>query len=299
MIRFGEDRATRRTKFTQNRSDNNSNTMIRASRVLRKGEVKNKAFDYAYKAVGREDLGTPAAIPKSTSGTEETMMPWNGWFSSFLKDKLGDAKYQKLREAVLYRPGDYLGMEQLPRPNTKLGLSAQDPDYVKQYRYPSPGSQPPVKQPDEDPSFGNAGDDPYDVTYYKRDTGRRYTSDTAIMHRDLERIKLDLLPQDDPRVMEAIAEFEKGPGSAPGNKGRFATGQTNYDTKDGLRASMSTSFEATERSLDANMPDHLPTPVWMSKQAEIVAWYEERDLPVAMGGTGFGTVPTHARIAKW
>jgi hypothetical protein len=37
----------------------------------------------------------------------------------------------------------------------------------------------------------------------------------------------------------------------------------------------------------------------MSKQDEIVAWYEERDLPVSIGGTGFGTVPTHARIAKW
>ena len=147
--------------------------------------------------------------------------------------------------------------------------------------------------------IGNAGDDPYDVTYYKRDTGRRYTSDNADMHRDLERIKLELLPQDDPRVVEALAEFDKGPGSAPGNKGRFATGQTSYDTKDGLRASMSTSWEATERSLDANMPDHLPTPEWMSRQAEIVAWYEERDLPVSIGGTGFGTVPTRARIAKW
>ena len=48
-----------------------------------------------------------------------------------------------------------------------------------------------------------------------------------------------------------------------------------------------------------NIPHQLPTPVWMDKQDEIVAWYEERDLPVAIGGTGFGTVPTHARIARW
>ncbi len=47
------------------------------------------------------------------------------------------------------------------------------------------------------------------------------------------------------------------------------------------------------------MLSQLPTPVWMSKQEEIVNWYEERDLPVCIGGTGFGTVPTHARIAKW
>lgn len=282
--------------------------MIRATRVVRKEEVK-KATEFAYRAVGREDLGTPAAIPKANVGTEESMMPWNGWFSSFLKDKLGDDRYTKLRNTVLYRPGnstsgpdnkgvlgDYLSMEQLPRPNTKLEVA---PGVYKQFRYPSPGSQPPVKQPDEDPSFGNAGDDPYDATYYKRDTGRRYTSDSTTMHRDLERIKLDLLPKDDPRVQEAIAEFEKGPGSAPGNKGVFATGKTDYDTKDGLRAAMSTSWAATEKSLDDNMPDHLPTPIWLSKGDEIAKWYEDRDLPVFIGGTGFGTVPTHARIAKW
>lgn len=155
--------------------------------------------------------------------------------------------------------------------------------------------------PTSDPSFGNAGDDPYDSTYYKRDTGRRYTSDpaTGSLHRDLEKIKLELLPQDDPRVKEAMEEFQNLPGSSPGNKGVFATGKSDYDTKGGLRATMSTSWEATEESLDANMPDHLPTPVWLSKQEEIVAWYEERDLPVAIGGTGFGTVPTYARIAKW
>ena len=43
----------------------------------------------------------------------------------------------------------------------------------------------------------------------------------------------------------------------------------------------------------------LPTPVWMSKQEEIVSWYEERDLPVPIGGTGYGLVPTKARIARW
>jgi len=43
----------------------------------------------------------------------------------------------------------------------------------------------------------------------------------------------------------------------------------------------------------------LPTPVWMEKQAEIVAWYEERDLPVAIGGTGFGLTTTKVRVARW
>eukprot|EP00571_Detonula_confervacea_P015542 CAMPEP_0172309632 /NCGR_PEP_ID=MMETSP1058-20130122/10284_1 /TAXON_ID=83371 /ORGANISM="Detonula confervacea, Strain CCMP 353" /LENGTH=271 /DNA_ID=CAMNT_0013022291 /DNA_START=70 /DNA_END=885 /DNA_ORIENTATION=+ len=271
--------------------------MIRASLVLRSSDVKNKAANIAAKAVSRAEVGTPASIPTATTGTEETMMPWNGWFSSFLKDKLGDEKYGKLRKLVLYKPDDYNDFEQMPRPNTKLGISAKDPKLMMQFRYPSPGSQPPVEQPLTDASFGNAGDDPYDVTYYKRDTARRYASDP--MSRDLEKLKLELLPQDDPRVKEAMEEFEKGPGSSPGNKGVFATGKTDYDTKGGLRAAMSTSWEATEASLDANMPDHLPEPVWMDKQAEIVAWYEERDLPVSIGGTGFGCVPTNARIARW
>lgn len=46
----------------------------------------------------------------------------------------------------------------------------------------------------------------------------------------------------------------------------------------------------------------LPTPVWMKtkeSEDEVLAWYEERDLPVPIGGTGFGTVPTKARIARW
>jgi len=268
--------------------------MIRASLAFRNSDAKKKVVDIAAKNISRADVGTPASKPTATSAPEETMMPWNGWFSSFLKDKMGDEKYDKLRRLVLYKPDDYLDFEQMPRPFTKLSISEKDPKLMHQFRYPSPGSQPPVTQPLEDPSFGNAGDDPYDSTYYKRDTGRRYKEGS-----ELDRLKLELLPQDDPRVKEAMEEFDKGPGSSPGNKGVFATGKTDYDTKGGLRAAMSTSWEATEKSLDDNMPDHLPEPVWMSKQQEIVDWYEERDLPVAIGGTGFGTVPTHARIARW
>jgi len=271
--------------------------MIRATLVLRKsGEAKNQFA----KAVSRSDVGTAASVPKATSAPEDaSMMPWNGWFGAFLKDKLGPEKYEKLRHLVLYKPDSYTDFEQMPRPNTKLGISENDPNLKHQFRYPSPGSQPPVREPETDASFGNAGDDPYNVSYYKRDTGRRYTSEPgAGLHRDIEKIQLELLPQDDPRVKEAMEEFEKGPGSSPGNKGQFALAKTNYDPT-GLRASMSTSWKATQESLDSNMPDHLPTPVWMEKQAEIVAWYEERDLPVAIGGTGFGLTTTKARVARW
>ena len=231
--------------------------MIRASLALRNSDAKNKAASIAAKAVGRADLGTPAAKPSATSAPETTMMPWDGWFSSFLKDKLGDDKYDRLRRLVLYRPDDYTNFEQQPRPNTKLGISERDPTLTHQFRHPSPGSQPPVEQPVVDPTFGNAADDPYDSTYYKRDTGRRDTSDPAAMNREVERVRLGLLPQDDPRVKEALEEFDAGPGSSPGNKGVFATGPSDFDKTGGLRASMSTNFETTEASLDANMPDHV------------------------------------------
>lgn len=317
--------------------------MIRATLVLRSNNgFKKHTADIAAKAVSRDDLGTPAAKPAASAAPEESMMPWDGWFSSFLKDKLGDDRFKRLREIVLYRPDNYMGFEQVPRPDTKLPIAKDDPSRVHQFRQPSPGSQAAARMAESDASMGNAAhaDDPYDVSYYKRDTGRRYTVEHGAGPRDLERIRLELLPQDDPRVKEAKEEFEKGPGSSPGNKGRFALAQTHYDPT-GLRASMSTSFKATEDNLDANMPDHvssssilppsflfvpsfhpsstprhdvndhrllidvirkhskLPTPVWMKKQEEIVAWYEERDLPVPIGGTGFGVAPTHARIARW
>lgn len=236
--------------------------MIRASAILRlsaskPGGTAKGASEYAYRAVSREDLASKSTPTPAKEAPEETMMPWNGWFSSFLSDKLGEERFQSLRKLLLYRPDDYTGFEQMPRPHHKLGISEEDPNLTHKFRQPSPGSQPPVSlDRDSDPSFGNAADDPYNVSYYKRDTGRRYTSDPAAKHRDIESIKLALLPADDPRVQEAKEEFEKGPGSSPGNKGIFATGKTTYDPS-GLRATMSTSFEATEASLNENMPDHV------------------------------------------
>jgi hypothetical protein len=35
-----------------------------------------------------------------------------------------------------------------------------------------------------------------------------------------------------------------------------------------------------EKSLDANMPDHLPKPIWMGQEDSIVKWYTDRTLPV-------------------
>jgi len=107
-----------------------------------------------------------------------------------------------------------------------------------------------------------------------------------------------MLPPDDERVIEAKAALADGPGSSPGNKGMFATGKTDYDPA-GLRASMSANHAALKKSLDDNMPDHLPTADWESRADEIVAWHLERDLPVPIGGTGWGTIATEGRVARW
>ena len=121
------------------------------------------------------------------------------------------------------------------------------------FRYPSPGTRDSGRQPTADP--GTVDEDPFNIAYYPRDTRRRY-QDPAFPNQELEEIKLALLPEDDEAVKEAKEKFEAGATSSPGNKGMFATGPSDFDPS-GLRATMSTSHEAVQKSLDANMPDHV------------------------------------------
>jgi len=82
-------------------------------------------------------------------------------------------------------------------------------------------------------------------------------------------------------------------------QGRFATGPSDFDPS-GLRATMSVTWDETEKSLDSYMPDHLPTPTWVGKEEEVAKWYEERDLPVPFGAPYEGlVVPRERRIAYW
>ena len=97
--------------------------------------------EYAYRAVSRDDLTSKSSASPATTAPEESMMPWNGWVSSFLRDKLGEDRYQSLRKLLLYRPDDYTGFEQMPRPNSQLPLSKEDPRLNHKFRQPSPGSQ--------------------------------------------------------------------------------------------------------------------------------------------------------------
>lgn len=251
--------------------------------------VAKKVIPAASRAVTAAEA--PTIAPNATSSNTESQMPWNGWFTSFVANSMGPTNYEKLRSMLVFRPDDIHNLEQIPKPNTKVSLT-EDGSQTAMFRYPSPGSQKGGRQPTLD-----VGEDPYNIAYYPRDTKRRY-DDPAFPNQDSEEMKLALLPDDDEAVKEAKERFEEGPQSSPGNQGRFATGPSDFDPS-GLRASMSTSHEAVQKSLDANMPDHLPMPDWWDRQDEIVEWYEKNNLPVPLGATGWGTVPREGRIARW
>lgn len=240
----------------------------------------------------------PHTLPAIQS-IEESQMPWNGWVSALLKDKLGPDRFESIRRFLTFRPDDPHHLSQIPFPNTRIDLTS-DPNGPKaSFRHPSPGSQQPAgKPPIEDSNSLYA--DPYFVSYAPRDTARR-NADPAFPSIDNERLKLQLLPQDSPEVQDMQQRFEQGPKSSPGNKGRFATGPSNFDTTGGLRATMSTNHAVLNQALDSFMPNHLPTPTWFKEeeQEKIVAWYKANHLPVPLGQTGWGCVPREGRIARW
>eukprot|EP00594_Rhizosolenia_setigera_P003612 CAMPEP_0178952062 /NCGR_PEP_ID=MMETSP0789-20121207/7584_1 /TAXON_ID=3005 /ORGANISM="Rhizosolenia setigera, Strain CCMP 1694" /LENGTH=269 /DNA_ID=CAMNT_0020633027 /DNA_START=102 /DNA_END=911 /DNA_ORIENTATION=+ len=263
----------------------------RAAYVLSKASDKPAAVTTtAAKAVSVQEART--AQPQKTS-TMESMQPWDGWFSSFLKTKMGDEKYQKFRDFWTFRPDDIHGLEQAPRPNTKLQIT--DDGKTHMYRYPSPGSADPVHLPRvEDKGIGA---DPYNVTYYPTDTRRRHLDRAMPNHSENEQMKIALMDPEDPRVIEYKKKLEEGPGSSPGNKGMFATGKSDYDPT-GLRATMSTNHASVQKVLDENEPDHLPMYSWEGEEVEEwVEWHEARGLPVPVGV--WKPMPKHARVAHW
>lgn len=249
-------------------------------------------------AVAKQALKTPRAVTAAEApfiepakeSTTETLMPWKGWVGRMIKERLGEERYQALRKLVYYLPDETHDLNQIPNPSTKVYYSEKDPSLYRQFRNPSPGSAPAVNIPKRE-----LGADPYNVTYYTRDTARRHL-DPAYAYSDIQKVKLELMDPDSPEVQEMKEKLK--PTSSPGNKGRFATGPTDFDPT-GLRATMSANHDELQKSLDAHMPDHLPYPTWYKKQDEILAWYKERDLPVPMGATGYGTIPTEKRVARW
>lgn len=221
------------------------------------------------------------------------MTPWRGWFERVLQEVIGEERVKKIKDTMLFMPDDIYDLEQSPKPSQKIPISKTDPTITAMYRYPSPGSQESVRIPE----FEN-GKDPYDTGYFKRDTRRRYQFE-ELGDPDIEKAKLELMDPNDPQVQEDKKRVEAGPASSPGNKGVFATGPSDFDPT-GLRATMSVTWSELNKSLDAHMPDHLPTPTWMKDKEAIIAWHKERDLPVPVGPVYEGLkVPVYLRVARW
>lgn len=252
--------------------------------------VMKKIIPTASRAVNVNEAKT---IEPNIISQTSTSMPWRGWLSSFFVDKLGPNRYEKLRRIFLFNPDDTNYLEQVPPPSRNFAVS-KDGKLTVQYRSPAPGSRTEiVRQPMAD--VDTQTEDPYDISYYTRDTTRRYENQTNI---ESEKLKLELMDETNIHVEEEMKKLEERPNSSCGNKGVFATGKSNFDPT-GLRSSMSATHESLVQSLDANMPDHLPYPVWWNNQDEIVEWYKERNLPVPIGKTGYGTVPTYGRVSRW
>ncbi len=209
--------------------------------------VAKKVIPAASRAVSAAEASSIA--PSARSSDTESQMPWNGWVSSFVASSIGASNFEKLRSVLTFAPDDIHNLEQIPKPNTKVPLT-EDGKTTAMFRYPSPGSQKGVRIPTED-----VGEDPYNVSYHVRDTRRRY-DDPAFPDKHLEEIKLSLMDPNDEAVKEAMEKLEAGPQSSPGNKGRFATGPSDFDPT-GLRATMLVNHADVEKSLDAHMPDHV------------------------------------------
>ena len=197
------------------------------------------------RAVNRAEA--PRMIPAETS-TKTTMMPWRGWVDRWLKDNLNESNYQLWRKTFYFIPDDPNNLQQAPMPSTRIPIG--NDGETAAFREVSPGSQPPVQIP-----LMELDEDPYDSGYFKRDTRRRYI-DPEFPHPDIEQLKLDMQDPNDPEVVDAKKKLAAGPPSSPGNKGRFATGPSDFDPS-GLRAVMSATHQSMEAELDKHMPDHV------------------------------------------
>mmetsp|Transcript_1061 Transcript_1061/g.2357 ORF Transcript_1061/g.2357 Transcript_1061/m.2357 type:complete len:294 (+) Transcript_1061:263-1144(+) len=293
--------------------------MMRVATIRKAGSFVSKTIPTANKAAAanngcyyfstegggssdqRKELEYPRAVskeeapfvkpPKETS--TEALLPWRGWVERLLKDKMNPKTFDTVKGFFYFWPEDPNNLHQLPYP-TDQHVTSKDGKESVAIREISPGSQPFVEIPRDDLDA-----DPYDSGYFKRDTRRRYV-DPEFLHPEVEQIKLDMLDETDPEVIEAKKRLAAGPDSSPGNGGVFANGQSETQMG-GLRAVMSVTNDDLFTELDKHMPDHLPTPTWAAddeKCKELIQWYKDRGLPVPIGGN-FNGVSLKRRIAKW
>lgn len=187
--------------------------------------------------VSPSDGGTTSS--GSPSDNMETMMPWQGWVYRLLKRTLGDEKFEKLRSIALFRSDDPHGLVGVPE---HARTTVKGVPRIKGFRYPAPGSRPPVTVPTAD-----LGSDPYNNNYYGRDTRRNAKppiyhivgSDVSAEERSRlpGTVKLISAEGEDGKAgesVELLVSPEPEKIGSPGNKGMFATGKSDYDPS-GLR----------------------------------------------------------------
>jgi hypothetical protein len=251
-----------------------------------------------------------------------------------LKEKLGDEKFTRLRNTMVFRPTDIHNLSGAPE---SARLTMPGVPSIQGYRYPAPGSQPAVNIPQSD-----EGTDPYNTNYYSRDTRRNLKREEITFigcdntreeieeyisarggvvetWKETKEEALEICAKMDPseatmylakyeggavtraRVMfpEDIKarEFAKRPGS-PGNKGVFATGKSDFDPS-GLRTAMQTNWAAMNASLEAHRPTQLVRSEWEKRQPEIIEDLKAKGLPMQAGSPMPWSVPERSRVASW
>ena len=116
-----------------------------------------------------------------SSDDMDSEMPWTGWVGRFLSNPkvLGPERTKALTDFLVFRPGDKHSGAGAP---TSARLTMPGVERIKGYRYPAPGSRPPVSVPTVDSGPEGSDDaDPYNTGYYWRDT-KRNTPNLHSMH---------------------------------------------------------------------------------------------------------------------
>mmetsp|Transcript_22110 Transcript_22110/g.46193 ORF Transcript_22110/g.46193 Transcript_22110/m.46193 type:complete len:289 (+) Transcript_22110:144-1010(+) len=250
----------------------------------------------------------------------ETEMPWRGWVGRVLSDPrlLGPERYKKLADWLVFRPGDKHSGAGVP---TSARTTMPGVERIKGYRYPAPGSRPPVSVPTVDSGpEGSDDSDPYNTGYYWRDT-KRNTPNLHSLHIvgsgtppgvvAAGAVKLTMRTEavEGGEVKETVLSLHNPPQKdpetqmgSPGNKGVFATGPSpllsDVDPT-GLRAAMSTSWPALNAAVVARQPTQLVTYEWEGRQADVLREREEKGMGVYAGDGTKWRMPKKARQRSW
>eukprot|EP01031_Cornospumella_fuschlensis_P027031 gene27031-32664_t len=182
---------------------------------------------------------------------------WTNFGTTVLKKLVPAPIYQRVREALLFRPEDPNNLHQMP-PQRKVANNGVT--RIQGFRYPSPGSQGQVSIP-----LRNSVDDVYDITHYTMDHRNAQAKTVVSLGTSRGDVDVDLT---EPH---------------PVTHGKRKISLLDYDAR-GLRTTKTTTWEAAEAALAQRAkPSHLPLPEWLAEIQAVDAEREQRGLPPAVG----------------